>query len=69
MPAAKSVLRIFGVQAPPVTESPRKPEAARSAVIERASKSVKQASEMLNQVTQELAEGDLDLADLVVPTR
>lgn len=70
MPAAKSVLKIFGVQAPPVEEVPRDyGSPARSAVMAKASRSVKQASELLNQVTQELAEGDLDLADLIVPTR
>lgn len=70
MSAAKSALRIFGVQAPPVSEAVRNtPATERAAVMARASKSVKQASELLNQLTQELAEGDLDLADLIVPNR
>lgn len=66
MPAAKSALRIFGVQAPPVepVSPPR-----RDAVIRKASDSLKQATDLLGKVTRELAEGDLELADLIVPTR
>lgn len=71
--SAKTALRFFGVQAPPV-DSPAEVKApasrcelSRKAVMEKASRSVREINELLGCVTRELAEGDLDLADLIVP--
>lgn len=54
-------------EAPRSRRKERTTEPARKAVIERASRSLKELNDMLGCVTKELAEGDLDLADLIVP--
>lgn len=71
MPAHRSVLDLVGAQAPPVdTESNRKKCAeTRRAVLAKAHNSVRELNEMLTCINRELAEGDLDLADLIMSAR
>lgn len=70
MSPTQLVLRLFGVQAPPVSTTVReRVDVNRAVVMARASQSIKQANELLNQAAHQLAEGDLELADLIVARR